>query len=152
MKEGTMTTEPTVSEIREVISEASPHMQALQQLQAAYDQEGWRIGPPRQPIPYKIRHMNYHLRAASTKIDRKVEQWEHDEFDGPGLISDQQAASEIGELADVAADLLFTALQLAEIGGFDLTETLADLWGQNAARFTPDSSFAALNSSEALTA
>ncbi len=135
---------PTAADIETAVARASEAVAALVKLQAAYDSEGFRIAPPRQPLAYKTRHMNYHLRKALQRLDNEAERIEHAEYDGAGLPSDSEVAAMIHSHGLTAAELLFGALQMAEIGGFDLVGAWRDLIARNAKHFIPETPFAEL--------
>jgi len=88
--------------------------------------------------------MQYHLRKALQKIDNQVEKLEHAEYDGEGIPTDEEIRQMIHDHGLVAAELFISALQLSEIGEFDLTGAVRDLWARNARHFIPDSAFAQL--------
>lgn len=114
---------------------------AIQQLQAAYDEVGWRI---QEPSWAKARHLLYHLLSATTELALLVEEVEHAEDRGETVTSDEFIKT-ISEHASVSAHLLFHAAQIANMAGADLGAELVKLHHGNAQRFAPDSGFAQLD-------
>lgn len=130
----------TADDIKEQLQKAGPRLADLVELQREYDAVGWQIDSP---TWHKLRHMLYHLRDATHDLDRAVEAMEHQEANGE-TTTDQKASDIVKLNKSAVAGLLFSVLQLAEIGGISLDEALGDLWSKNASTFAPDSPFADL--------
>lgn len=119
---------------------AKEGLAALCQLQALYDEVGWRI---QDPSWAKTRHIMLHLMKVTADVARLVESVEHADERGEPPTS-EAFRTVLHERRRLAADLAFHAAQLANLGGFDLADEVRALYRDNAATFAPDSPFAAL--------
>lgn len=129
-----------VSLVERDLSDVMTGLQAVQRLQAAYDEVGWRV---QDPSWAKARHILYHLVSATAKVSSLIEGVEHAVERGV-TPSSEEFSTTLGEHSRLAAELVFHGAQLANIAGDDLGTLLQTLWRENAQRFAPDSVFAAL--------
>lgn len=123
------------------LADAVRGLSAVQRLQAAYDEVGWRI---QEPSWAKARHLLYHLVSITATLSRLVEEVEHEEERGAAPSSDEFSAT-LAERADVAGQLVFHAAQIATIAGADLGSLVPIAWRRAAERFAPDSPFASIH-------
>lgn len=114
---------------------------AIQELQAAYDEVGWRI---QEPTWAKARHLLYHLMSATTELALLVEEVEH-AVDRGETVSSDEFNKTIAEHASICAHLVFHAAQIANLADANLGTELVKLHHGNAQRFAPDSEFARLD-------
>lgn len=91
----------SVSESIKSLATLFSQMQALQQ---SVDENHWVVSSSNDR---KRRHIGFHVTIAAAKLARVEERFDHDEFDDDVV-------------ADVAADLMIYALQLANLRGEDL--------------------------------
>ncbi|MGL5861850.1 MAG: hypothetical protein ACRCY9_11420 [Phycicoccus sp.] len=114
---------------------------AIQQLQARYDEVGWRI---QEPSWAKARHLLYHLMSATTELALLVEEVEHAQERGE-TVSSEEFNSSLAQHAGISANLLFHAAQIANMSGISFGAELTRLHHRNAQRFAPTSAFAELD-------
>ena len=122
------------------LADAVRGLRAVQRLQAAYDDVGWRI---QEPSWAKARHLLYHLVSITATLSRLVEDVEHQEDSGSAPGSEEFGAT-LADNADVAGQLVFHAAQIATIASADLGALLPMAWRRSAERFAPDSPFASI--------
>lgn len=130
---------PDVS-LDELFDSAGPGLAALCQLQRLYDEVGWQI---QEPSWAKTRHIMLHLMKVTAVIARLVESVEHAEASGEPPTG-EAFRGVLHERRRLAADLVFHAAQLANLGEFDLADEVRGLYRENAATFAPESPFADL--------
>jgi hypothetical protein len=125
------------------VETATKGLQAVQRLQAAYDEVGWRI---KEPTWAKARHMLYHLLASTAELAALVESVEHAEESG-SVVTSAEFNAKLEQHALLAAEYVLHGAQIAEMAGADLGELVVAVWGRNARTFAPDSAFAELGKS-----
>ena len=126
--------------LEEFFDSASRGLAALCHLQGLYDDVGWRI---QDPSWAKTRHIMLHLVRVTAAVARLVESVEHADERGEPPTSEVFRAV-LYEHRRLAADLVFHAAQLANLGEFGLTHEVRALYRDNATTFAPDSPFADL--------
>ncbi|MDP8931856.1 MAG: hypothetical protein M3O70_25620 [Actinomycetota bacterium] len=122
------------------LADAVNGLRAIQRLQAAYDDVGWRI---QEPSWAKARHLLYHLVSITATLSRLVEEVEHQQEVGAAPGSEEFGTT-LAERADVAGQLVFHAAQISTLAGTDLGVLLPMAWRRAAERFAPDSPFASI--------
>lgn len=120
---------------------ASDVLRDLIGVQVAYDEVGWRVS---EPAAAKLRHICLHLMDVTAKFARIAEHNDHLEDEGRP-ISNRDLAARLSEQRLLLAELLFSVLQLADLGDVDLAAALHDLYVRNAQHFAPESGFASLD-------
>ena len=110
-------------------------LKALQQLQNRYDDDMWDIDHPPQA---KIRHIHIHLSTTVGRLASLIEPADHDAFHGR---ESTPSGADPGAVANIVADLLMHAAQLANCYGLELDSALARRYRNNAQRFAPTSAF-----------
>ncbi len=126
------------SDLQQLQAAAKDGLDAVQKLQRRYDDIGWRVEHP----PWaKLRHILLHLSKVNAKIARLVEPVEHALYDGQDVTAGA-FLQELNNSRRLAAELLFHAAQVANLGQFDLSDELQSMYRENAQRFAPDSEFA----------
>lgn len=120
-----------------LLSTVDDGLAALQSLQAKYDQAMWDVD---EPAFSKLRHIHVHLSITTGKLARALEPLDHRAYHGEPVPVSELA----DELRPVLADLLMHAAQLANELHIELAEALRSRYRHNAARFAPESSFAAV--------
>lgn len=118
--------------------EAQTGLRAAQQLQSMYDAVGWQI---EEPAWAKLRHILLHLTKINAQIAELVEPLEHRAHAG-SEIDATVLRIQLRAHANIGADLLFHAAQIANLAEADLGEEFETLHRTNARRFAPDSDFA----------
>lgn len=131
-------------EIATAIDEASASLNTLRDVQAGYDAVGWRVSDPKTA---KFRHICLHLMDATAKLAMVAEHNDHQE-DAGRPISDEQFRSDLHEHGLLVAELVFSILQIAEIGDIDLGAAYSDMLARNAGCFAPTSEYAKLSRRE----
>jgi hypothetical protein len=111
-------------------------LRALQQLQGRYDDDMWDID---HPAHAKVRHIHIHLSTTVGRLASLIEPADHDAFHGRESTA---SAAEPGPVANLVADLLMHAAQLANCYGLELDSALTQRYRSNAQRFAPTSVFA----------
>jgi hypothetical protein len=108
-------------------------LKALQQIQKRYDDDMWDID---HPVHAKVRHIHIHLSTTVGRLASLIEPADHDAFHG-GEIADN--AADPGAVANLVADLLMHAAQLANCYDLELHSALTRRYRNNAQRFAPTS-------------
>lgn len=111
-------------------------LRALQQIQTRYDSDMWDID---HPAHSKVRHIHIHLSTTVGRLASLIEPADHDAFHGR---ESTDSAADPGAVANLVADLLMHAAQLANCYGLELDSALARRYKSNAQHFAPTSAFA----------
>lgn len=135
-----MDTPATSAALTDLVSDASSGLRSVCELQARYDEVGWRI---QDPSWAKARHVMLHLMKITADLAGIVETVEHADERGEPPTSEAFNAV-LHEHRRLAADLVFHAAQLANLAEFDIGAELVELYVTNAGRFAPNSEFVAL--------
>jgi hypothetical protein len=90
------------------------------------------------PAHAKVRHIHIHLSTTVGRLASLIEPADHDACHGR-----ESAGSDAdpGAVANIVADLLMHAAQLANCYGLELDSALARRYRNNAQRFAPTSAF-----------
>jgi transposase len=113
---------------------------ALQRIQELYDAEMWDMDGPTHA---KVRHIHIHLSKTVGRLASLIEAADHDDFHGR-----YSGGSDNQEVANLIADMLMHAAQLADAYDVDLPSALATRYRSNARRFAPESRFASFGSAD----
>lgn len=127
-------------EIEAALATARQPLSGLVAVQRAYDVVGWRVS---EPATAKFRHICLHLAKTTAKFAAIAETNDHDE-DAGTPVGDAALSEQLKGHDVVIAELLSYALQLAELGGVDLSDATGRMLQRNAARFAADSAFSKL--------
>jgi hypothetical protein len=111
-------------------------LKALQEIQNRYDDDMWDID---HPAHAKVRHIHIHLSTTIGRLASLIEPADHDAFHGR---DSTDSAADPGAVANLVADLLMHAAQLANCYDLELDSALARRYRNNAQRFAPTSAFA----------
>jgi hypothetical protein len=117
-------------------------LRALQQIQSRYDDDMWDID---HPAHSKVRHIHIHLSTTVGRLASLVEPADHDAFHGR---ESTDSVSNLGSVANIVADLVMHAAQLANCYGLELDSALARRYRNNAQRFAPTSAFSAFGADD----
>jgi hypothetical protein len=127
---------PDAAEMTFLTEQCRTGLQALQQIQNRYDDDMWDID---HPAHAKVRHIHIHLSTAVGRLASLIEPADHDAFHAR---ESTDSAADPGAVANLVADLLMHAAQLANCYGLELDSALARRYRNNAQRFAPTSAFA----------
>jgi hypothetical protein len=111
-------------------------LRALQQIQNRYDNDMWDID---HPAHAKVRHIHIHLSTTVGRLASFIEPADHDAFHAR---ESTESTADPAAVANLIADLLMHAAQLANCYGLELDSALARRYRSNAQRFAPTSDFA----------
>ena len=106
-------------------------LSALQELQQFYDSKLWDIEDPKHA---KVRHVHIHISKTAGRLASLIEPADHDDFHGR-----ESGKPDTQEVANIVADLLMHAAQLANAYGVELDSALSARYRENAQRFAPGS-------------
>jgi hypothetical protein len=128
---------PETADMASLGLECGTGLKALQQIQHRYDDDMWDID---HPTHAKVRHVHIHLSTTVGRLASLIEPADHDACHGRESADNP---ADPGAVANLVADLLMHAAQLANCYDLELDSALARRYRNNAQRFAPTSAFAA---------
>src|SRR5256885_2278507 len=102
-----------MADLRDLARDLHRGLQAMQQLQTAYDHDMWDISDPSFD---KVRHIHIHISITVGKLAKLVESADHSSHNHRAVDMDAIAVG----LPPILADLLMHSAQLANLVGADL--------------------------------
>ena len=126
-----------MSDITEKTAQMKTAAATIQDLQTAYDQDGWKEWNKNDFE--KLRHIQLHLARTLGKFATVCHNLDHVSNEGKvvDFSSDKDASN-------IVADLIHHASQIASIYGLEIGDCVINRYKENAARFCPESDFAKL--------